>query len=467
MPGKRKSRTPGKRSASARAGARAEARSRSRGGPGAQGQPSAKDTEALHLIAEGDVSAVAQLDERTVEAIVDHVATDAQNTQEVEAVSAHIDEHVRADAIQSIRNAWDASRWPPVSYWMKVAAGVMIVFALANMLLALKQIAILILVSLILAIGLQPGISWLQKKGIRRGGAVALIFFVSAFIVIGFLALITPAVIHQIGQLVQQAPDYLRRAQNKYKFVRDVNARFDLTQKLQNLGTTLPSTALSLIKSFTAFIFEALTVVILTLYFATSLPKIEAAIARMLRRDNREEFQLILEDSTALVGGYMLGNLIVSVFAGVFTFIGLLIIGVPYPAALAFWVALTDLVPTVGALLGAAAAVLVALFVGIPQVLWTIAFFAVYQQLENYVIAPKVMTRTVEMSAAAVIIAVLVGGTLAGFPGALLALPAAAIIKVTVNRLFLKNRLEAVRIADAAEAVLQAPRRRILRRRKH
>lgn len=358
-----------------------------------------------------------------------------------------------------------AFTWPPATYWMRVTAAVIVVIALAQMVVALKQILILILVSLILAIGLQPGVNWLVRKGIRRGGAVALIFFTAAFVVLGFLALITPAIIRQIGDLVEKAPEYLDEAQAKYSFIADLNERFDLTGKLQSLGAELPSTALSLIKSFTAFLFNAITVMILTLYFTTAMPKVELGIARLLRRDDREEFSNILDEATGLVGGYMLGNLVISVIAGAVSFVALVIIGVPYPAALAFWIALADLIPTVGALLGAAAAVLVAVFAGLPQLIATVIFFAIYQQVENYVIAPRVMTRTVEMSAAAVIVAVLVGGTLAGFPGALLALPAAAIIKVVVQRLFLAERLEAVRIADATEPAPETHRRLRLRRR--
>ncbi|HEX9697139.1 MAG TPA: AI-2E family transporter [Actinomycetota bacterium] len=357
-------------------------------------------------------------------------------------------------------NPWPVNvEWPSVGYWMKVAAGVLVVFAVANMVVALRQILILILVSLILAIGIQPGVHWLVSKGMRRGSAVATIFVVGAMVVMGFLAMITPAIITQIGDLVTQAPDRIREAQEKNKFIADINERFDLTGKLTDLAENLPSTALSLIRSFTAFVFNLLTVMILTLYFATALPKMEIGIARLLRRENREEFSTILDESTGLVGGYMIGNLVVSVIAGAVSFVALLLIGVPYPAALAFWVALADLIPTVGALLGALAAVLVAAFAGVPVLVATIVFFVIYQQIENYVIAPRVMTRTVEMSAAAVIVAVLIGGTLAGFAGALLALPTAAIIKVILQRVYLHERLEVVRRADERhEAERSAPR---------
>lgn len=365
------------------------------------------------------------------------------------------------------------SPWPPISYWMRVGAGLLVVVALGQMVVALQNLLILIGVSLILAIGFQPGVNWLERRGLARGAAVAAIFLTGIVVIGAFLAMVIPTVITQIGSLVDKAPDYIRRAQEGNGFIANINQKFDLIGKLRQLSSDLPSTALSLIRSFTSFLFNMITVLILTLYFTTALPKMQQSIARLLRKDDRADFGRILRESTALVGGYMLGNLLVSLIAGVASFVALLIIGVPYAAAIAFWVALADLIPTVGALLGAGAAVIVAAFSGPPELIATIIFFVVYQQVENYFIAPRIMGKTVEMSAAAVIVAVLIGGSLAGFAGALLALPAGAIVKVTVQELFVRPRLEHVRLSDAAALVPAAPvdaiagkRRRRPRRRK-
>ena len=179
------------------------------------------------------------------------------------------------------------------------------------------------------------------------------------------------------------------------------------------------------------------------------MPRIRAGVARLLTRRERERFELILAESTQRVGGYIIGNIVISIIAGFACFVFLLIIGVPYPAALAFWVALTDLIPTVGAILGAVVAGVVAIFTGIPQLIFVIIYFIVYQQVENYLIAPRVMKKAVEMSAAAVIVSLLIGGSLAGLVGALLALPAAAIIKISFKYLYLEEREEAVAAEDA------------------
>ncbi len=339
--------------------------------------------------------------------------------------------------------------WPPVGYWLKVAGGIIVLFALSRMISAAQNVLILLLVSLILAIGLQPAVARLERMGLKRGPAVAALAIIGILVVGGFLALVVPTIITQLGQLVEKAPDYIQRAQDDSGFIADINERFDLTEKLRSLGETLPSTALSLFRSFTSLVFNTLTIFILTLYFTSGLPRMRHAIAGLLRRADREHFEAILEESTERVGGYMLGNMAISAIAGVVSFIALTIIGVPYAVALAFWVALADLIPNIGALLGAAVAVLVAAFAGVPTLIATAVFFLIYQQLENYVIAPRVMKRAIEMSAAAVLVAVLIGVSLAGFVGALLALPAAAIVKITVQRLYVGERREAVLAADA------------------
>lgn len=336
----------------------------------------------------------------------------------------------------------EGQRWPPVSYWMKVAAGVLTVLFLARAVVAVGNVLLLLVVALVLAIGFEPAVRWLERRGMKRGWAVALIFLAGLIVVVGFAALVLPIVISEVGDLARRAPDELARAQRENALFQRLDQQFDLQARLSSIAGEVPAHALALIRSFTAFVFNAVTVVILTLYFMSSMPRLRRGTARLLHPDDRDEFERILEGSTQRVGGYVLGNLAVSGIAGVVSFTALSVIGVPYPAALAFWVALTDLVPTIGAIIGAVAASLVAAFAGVPQLVATAAFFLVYQQVENYLIAPRVMRRAIDMSAATVIVAVLVGGTLAGVVGALLAIPVAAIIKVTLKELYLDERAE-------------------------
>jgi predicted PurR-regulated permease PerM len=167
-----------------------------------------------------------------------------------------------------------------------------------------------------------------------------------------------------------------------------------------------------------------------------------------LARERREDFISILEQSTVRIGGYLTGNVVVSFIAGGVTFVGLTAIGVPYALALAMWVGFTDMIPAVGAYLGAIPALLVASFMGVGPLIATLALFIVYQQVENTFIAPHVMKKAIDMSPAVVVIAVLVGGALFGLVGAIIALPVAAVLKVVLDGLYLRDRIEEVKSDD-------------------
>lgn len=338
--------------------------------------------------------------------------------------------------------------YPPVSYWMKVAAGILTIVALALLLVVVRDILVLVVASLVLALGLQPAVEWLVARRVKRALAVGLIFAGGFVLASLFLGLVIPLVSRQIATLVDIAPSALERAQRGSSLLGRLDRQFGLMDRLRALASQLPGVALVLARGVTSFLFDAVTVLILTAYFATAMPRTRLGAARLLHQRQRDELETIVDRATGKIGAYVMGNFVVSVIAGVVTFVALLGIGVPYAAVLSLWVALTDLIPTVGALLGAAAAVLVAAFVGWPQVIAAVIFFIAYQQIENYVIAPRVMKRAIDVSPAAVIVAVLVGATLAGFFGALLALPMAATIQIVLQELYVRDRIEQVRAAD-------------------
>jgi predicted PurR-regulated permease PerM len=335
---------------------------------------------------------------------------------------------------------------------MKVAAGVLLVLGGARVLLAIGDILVLVLVSLILALGFQPSVVWLERRGLSRGRAVGLGLLAGAILIGAFLALVLPGVIRQVVELARAAPEYIERATRESGFLADLNERFDLEARIQDLGSEAPETVLGLVGSFAGLVINSLTVLVLTIYFTVNLPRMRAGVARLLGRQDREEFEGIYDQSIRRVGGYVQGNLLISAIAGITSFVALLIIGVPFAAALAFLVAILDLIPSIGATLGAAMAAVVAAFAGLPEFIATVAFFIVYQQVENYVIQPRVMGRTVETSTGVVILAVLIGGALLGVVGALLAIPTAAIIKVVFDELVLEERLEQVRGEGRAPA---------------
>jgi len=337
------------------------------------------------------------------------------------------------------------ARWPPLTYWAKVAATILVVLGLARLVLVVGPVLILILISMVLAIGFQPAVEWLERRGLKRGWAVALGILLGMLLAGGFLWLVLPDIVRQASELAEAVPGYLADLQRGEGFLSEAIREFDLIQRVQDLGARLPATALGILGGLASFVFSALTVLILTIYFTVNMPRMRAGVARLLRPGGeREEFEAILLRSTEQVGGYVLGQFVVISIAGVAAFIALAIIGVPFAAAIAFFVAVLDLIPTIGAIIAAVLASAVAAVQGIPQLVATAAYFLIYQQIENYFIQPRVMGRTINMSAALVIIAVLIGGTLLGPVGAILAIPMAAIVKVVLHELFVEDRIQEV-----------------------
>lgn len=354
--------------------------------------------------------------------------------------------------------------WPSVGYWMRAAAGVVVVLLLFRLAFALGDILVLTLSALVLAIGLQPAINWLTDRGLSRGWSVALIFLAFVGVVGLFLGLMIPRLVSEVGELVDRLPEYAARLERGEGFLGELNQRFDIASRIDQLGSDLPGTVLSGLQGLASAVLAGLTLITLVAYFATALPRLRRGVARLLTRDRREDFQAILKHSTDRVGGYVMGMMAVSATAGTVSFVFFLILGLPFAAALAFWTALTDLIPTVGAIFGALAAAVIAAFVGPGYVIAVLVFFVVYQQVENYVIQPRVMKRAIDLSFGAVILSVVIGGALAGVVGALLALPVAAIVKIALEELYVRDRVAEVRAADGSDAKKGSSRKRSSKR---
>jgi predicted PurR-regulated permease PerM len=179
-------------------------------------------------------------------------------------------------------------------------------------------------------------------------------------------------------------------------------------------------------KAVASGFFSAFTVLILTLYFLASLPHVKSSAYRMVPRSRRERFALLSEEISRRVGGYFMGQLSVATINGICSYVMMKVVGIPYAAVLAVTVGVLGLVPMVGATLGAVLVVIVALFVSGTAAVIVTVYYVLYQQLENYVISPRVMQRTVAVPGAITVIAALAGAALLGVLGALMAIPVAA-----------------------------------------
>jgi predicted PurR-regulated permease PerM len=352
-----------------------------------------------------------------------------------------------------------------MSYYAKITLTVVVVLGLISAAWAVRNILLLVVVAAVLAVGLDPPVRRLQGLGIPRGTAVALIFLAALGFLVAFGFLVIPPLVREVKQLATDIPDYVARLKNDSGWVGDLERKYQISMRLKEVTAKLPSLAsssitkvLGITKSIASVIFNMLTIGILTIYFLMALPRTEGVAGTLVsRREHRTEDTQTLKEALERVGGYVSGNIAVSIIAGVASFAFLRIFGVPFAAALAMWVGIADLIPTVGATLGALAAVLVAFFSSITDGVATVIFFAVYQQVENYVIVPRVMRKAVDLSPATVIVSVLIGGSLAGFAGALLALPLAAAAKVVLRDVWLRDRLVLPPEVDVAQSLEPAP----------
>jgi predicted PurR-regulated permease PerM len=328
-----------------------------------------------------------------------------------------------------------------------------------------RAVLIRILIALFIAVSLDPAVRALARRGVRRGLAVTLIFLLASALAAGFLISVIPPLVDQARNLADDLPGYLTRLQERSSQFRELNDRFNVSDQLQGLVGTLPGRLGTGVLGFTSRVFGAvfnsLTVLVFTIYFMADMPRIRSGVVRLFPVDRRPRARQVVDLVVDKVGGYMIGNIIISLIAGVASFIAFSLLGVPFPVPLAFVIALCDLIPMIGATLGAIIGVTVALFSASlwPTTILVAAFFVAYQQLENYLIAPRVLKTTVELGAAAVLIAGLIGATVLGLVGALMAIPVAAAFNVLLNERLLahESAAGASPIPGAAAAVAQPP----------
>jgi len=337
--------------------------------------------------------------------------------------------------------------WPPISYWVRTTLAVVATLLVVAAARRVTHILLLVVIAFVLAVGLDPAARWLGRFRVPRGWAVTLIFVGFAVFLALFVVLLIPPMVREIRQFSGALPGYLDDLQRRNDWIGNAARHADISAKVQQFVTDLPqrigdsfNTIIGFAGTVFGRIFDLFTVGILTIYFMLSFPQLRRTVASLTRPEHRVQVDRVLQRSIEKIGGYVSGNLITSAACGVLSVVGLLAIGVPYAVPLGLWAGVADLIPQVGAYLGAVPAILVGLaqgpVYGIAAALW----FTAYQQFENYVLAPRVYKNSIDLSPAAVIVSTLIGGTLAGFAGALIALPVAATIKVIMSDVVLAGR---------------------------
>jgi predicted PurR-regulated permease PerM len=315
------------------------------------------------------------------------------------------------------------------------ALGVFVAYGLYRMLGQLTQVITLLIVASFLTLTLNPLVEALNKRGLRRPMCVAIVFagVVAAFTALGFL--VVPPVAEQGGLLADNAPQYIDDLLRN-RFIQDFDSQYHVLDKIQaefqklitdgNFMSGVFGGVLGASKALASGFFAVLTVLVLTLYFLSTLPRVKDAAYGMVPSSRRPRFMSLSEEIMRRVGSYAIGQVAVATINAICSWIMMSIIGIRYAAVLAVVVGVLGLIPMIGATLGAAVVCVVALFDDPQKAAIALVYYVIYQQVENYVIAPKIMQRTISVPGALTVVAALIGATLAGVLGALLAMPVAA-----------------------------------------
>jgi predicted PurR-regulated permease PerM len=330
------------------------------------------------------------------------------------------------------------------------AIGVLLAWNLIRLIGDLSGVLTLVFVAAFLAIGLDPVVRFLQRHGLpRRGLAVTVVFLLVIAVVGGFMAVLVPTVISQGNTLVQALPQdvdnllktpWLQKLDADYGVISKASA--ELQAKVSDGGTimSLFGGVLGAGKAVLSGFVSTITVLVLTLYFLASLRGIAESFYRLVPASRRPRVRSLGDEIIRRIGGYVAGQVAVASINGVCSFIMMTIVGVPYSLVLAIVVAILGLIPLVGATLGAVIVALVGLFHSWEHCVIIAAYYVVYQQLENYLIAPRIMSRTVSVPGAVALVAALAGAALLGVLGALVAIPVAAAILLIIQEVIVPRQ---------------------------
>jgi len=330
--------------------------------------------------------------------------------------------------------------WVPRLVWTIVA--VMIgLFAAFNILQRLRGLIVLVAISLFLSIALEPGVNWLERKGWRRGPATGAMFL-SVLLVGGlFIGMMIPLIVDQTVAFVERLPGYIDQAS-------EFGERFGITLSsqrvedavsgvdtdLQQFGADIAGSVFGAGTALLNTVFQLMTIGLFTFYMTADGPRMRRAICSVLPPERQREVLRVLDIAIDKTGGYFYSRALLAAFSAAVSWAVFTVIGVPFPLALALWMGmLSQFVPVIGTYVGGALPFVVALLESPGRGVAVLVFIVVYQQIENYLLAPRITARTMALHPAVSFGSVLAGGTLLGAPGALMALPIAATVQAFVS----------------------------------
>lgn len=342
-----------------------------------------------------------------------------------------------------------------------VGVGIMLIDSVTS----LSTVLLYVGTALFLALGLDPLVSWLERHGMPRWGALLTTFLALLAAFAGIILMVVPIIVGQIAQLVteiqklvqaattggwdpvQSARDWLHdlfpalNVDLVFSYISDWYESLDIGKIGGAAGQAVLGIGAGIVSGFTG----ALIVFILTIYFTASIPSLKAAVYQLAPASKRGRFIDLSEQITASVGHYVAGQVTLGAINGVLSAIFLTIIQAPFPAVLAVVAFFFSLIPLVGTLTGSAIIILTCLIPGLGSPLTALValiWYAIYMQVEAYVLSPRIMTRAVSVPGALVVIAALAGGSLLGLLGALIAIPVAASLLIIYRQVVIPRQNE-------------------------
>ena len=325
----------------------------------------------------------------------------------------------------------------PFYFGFVATIGALSAFVLMRALASASQVFVLILVALFLATGLNPAVEAVRRRGVSRAVAVAIIFALVIIFVGLFAVLVVPPLVKQGTHLIQIAPALLEDLKNNASIAK-INDQYGVIDSLQNKLKSVTQDGTLLITAFGGVIgvgktvlsgtFTGLTILVLTLYFITSLPQATELGLKLVPASRRPRVAALTDAVIARVGAFVGSQILVSFFAALFMTVLAVILGLPSPVAIGIIIFVCGLVPLIGHFIGCSVFTIIALTESVTIGVVAFVGYVVYVQAENYILTPKIMKRTLAVPGAVTIISALIGTSLLGLVGGLLAVPVAASI---------------------------------------
>ena len=326
------------------------------------------------------------------------------------------------------------------------SAGVAVTYGAVRVLGSASSALVLIGVAFFLALGLEPAVSRLVNRKMPRWAAVLVVVTVAFVLVAGSVVAAVPPLADQARQFIDQVPHYIRQAQDHSSLIGRLNDRYQIQQRVSDALHGAGGSAFTGLVNVGRAVFGAVSnlviVAVLTVYFLADMPRIRATLYRFVPNSRRPRAVLIGDEILAKVGDYVFGNVVTSLIAGAATFVWCAAFDVPYPVLLGAFVALLDLLPY-GSSVAGIIVTAVALTVSIPVSVATAGFYMAFRLAEDYLLVPKIIGRAVKVPAGVTVVAVLIGGTVLGVVGALIAIPVAAAIQLLTQELLFPTLDEA------------------------